>query len=182
MLKKLLCALTLTALPLPLGAAEKEKAAPLTPQEIAEGWISLFDGETGEPRALMNAGGITAVRTAAVSGVATRLLARENARTLAILGTGTQARSHLEAMRAVRPFEHVVVWSASGRSLYGAESAGSAEEAVREADVVCTVTSSAQPVLERREVEFSVAEGLRARQKRDLGTGHRTLAAGPLRP
>jgi ornithine cyclodeaminase/alanine dehydrogenase-like protein (mu-crystallin family) len=114
-----------------------------------QGFVALFDGETGAPRAIMNAGGITAVRTAAVSGVATRLLAREDVKTLAILGTGTQGRSHLDAMRAVRSFENVVVWSASGRSLDGAESVGSAEEAVREADVLCTVTSLAEPVVER---------------------------------
>ena len=114
-----------------------------------QGFVALFDGDTGEPRAILNAGGITAVRTAAVSGVATRLLARDDAKTLAILGTGTQARSHLDAMRAVRSFERVLVWSASGRSLDGAESVGTAEEAVRDADVVCTVTSSAQPVVER---------------------------------
>ncbi len=114
-----------------------------------QGFVALFDGVTGEPKAIMNAGGITAVRTAAVSGLATRLLARDDASTLAILGTGTQARSHLEAMRAVRSFERVVVWSASGRSLDGAESVGSAEEAVRDADVVCTVTSLAEPIVER---------------------------------
>lgn len=114
-----------------------------------QGFVALFDGETGEPRALLNAGAITAIRTAAVSGLATRLLAREDTRTLAILGTGTQARSHLEAMHAVRSFERVVAWSASGRSLAGAESAATAEEAVREADVVCTVTSSAEPVVQR---------------------------------
>src|SRR5215468_10547657 len=114
-----------------------------------QGFVALFDGATGAPRALMNAGAITAVRTAAVSGVATRVLARADARTLAILGTGTQARSHLEAMQAVRTFERVLAWSASGRSLDGAESVGSAEDAVGDADVVCTVTSSAEPVLER---------------------------------
>lgn len=114
-----------------------------------QGFVALFDGDTGEPRALLNAGGITAIRTAAVSGVATRLLAREDVSTLAVLGSGTQARSHLEAMRAVRSFERVLVWSASGRSLDGAESVGSAEEAVRAADVLCTVTSSAEPVVRR---------------------------------
>jgi ornithine cyclodeaminase/alanine dehydrogenase-like protein (mu-crystallin family) len=114
-----------------------------------QGFVALFDGESGEPRALMNAGGITAIRTAAVSGVATRLLAREDVRTLAILGSGTQAVSHLEAMRAVREFERVVLWSASGRSLDGAESVATAEEAVRAADVLCTTTASADPVVER---------------------------------
>jgi ornithine cyclodeaminase len=114
-----------------------------------QGFVALFDGDTGAPRAILNAGAITAVRTAAVSAVATRLLARDDARTLAILGTGTQGRSHLEAMLVVRPFDRVVVWSASGRSLDGAASVASAEEAVRDADVVCTVTASAVPVVQR---------------------------------
>jgi ornithine cyclodeaminase len=114
-----------------------------------QGFVALFDGKTGEPRALMNAGGITAIRTAAVSGVATRLLARENVKTLAILGSGTQALSHLDAMHAVRSFDRVVLWSASGRSLEGAESVATAEEAVREADVICTTTASAEPIVRR---------------------------------
>jgi ornithine cyclodeaminase/alanine dehydrogenase-like protein (mu-crystallin family) len=114
-----------------------------------QGFVALFDGNTGEPRALLNAGGITAVRTAAVSGVATRLLARDDVRTLAILGSGTQARSHLDAMHAVRSFDRVVVWSGSGRPLEGAESVASAEEAVRDADVICTTTASAEPIVAR---------------------------------
>ena len=115
-----------------------------------QGFVALFDGDTGEPRALVNAGGVTAIRTAAVSAVATRLLARSAPRTLAILGTGTQARSHLEAMRAIHEFERIVVWSGSGRSLDGAESVETAEEALADADVVCTTTASAEPVVQRR--------------------------------
>ena len=110
---------------------------------------ALFDGESGESRALMNAVGITAIRTAAVSGVATRLLARENVKTLAILGSGTQALSHLDAMHAVRSFDRVVMWSASGRSLDGAERVETAEEAVRDADVICTTTASPEPIVKR---------------------------------
>ena len=121
-----------------------------------QGFVALFDGDTGEPRALLNAGGITAIRTAAVSGVATRLLAREDVHTLAVLGTGTQARSHLEAMRAVRDFERIVVWSGSGRSLDGAESVSTAEQALRDADVVCTTTSSAEPVVQRQWLKAGV--------------------------
>jgi len=146
-----------------------------------QGFVALFDGVTGEPRALLNAGGITAIRTAAVSGVATRLLARQGARTLAILGTGTQGRSHLEAMNAVRTFERVVAWSASGRSLDGAESAASAEEAVREADVICTVTASAEPVLERGWLKPGVhinAVGSSIPTTRELDTA--TMAAAAL--
>lgn len=146
-----------------------------------QGFVALFDGTTGEPRAIVNAGGITAIRTAAVSGVATRLLAREDAKTLAILGTGTQARSHLEAMRAVRHFERVLVWSASGRSLEGAESVAGAEDAVRDADVVCTVTSSAEPVLERAWLKPGVhvnAVGSSIPTARELDTA--TMAAASL--
>ena len=116
-----------------------------------QGFVALFDGETGETRAILNAGAITAVRTAAVSGVATRLLAREDAATLAILGAGIQAQSHLEAMRAVRDFDRVVVWSRTpgSRMPDGVEEAASAEEAVRDADVVVTATSAAEPILKR---------------------------------
>jgi ornithine cyclodeaminase len=121
--------------------------------DLHQGFVALFDGETGETRAILNAGGITAVRTAAVSGVATRLLARANARTLAILGAGIQAKAHLEAMRAVRDFERILVWSRTpGRAaaeLVGVEEAASAEEAVSDADVVVTATSAAEPILER---------------------------------
>lgn len=117
--------------------------------DLHQGFVALFDGETGAPRALLNAGAITAVRTAAVSGVATRLLARDDARTLAILGAGIQARAHLEAMRAVRDFDRVLVWSPSGRGLAGAESAATAEEAVRAADVLVTATSAVEPIVER---------------------------------
>jgi ornithine cyclodeaminase/alanine dehydrogenase-like protein (mu-crystallin family) len=114
-----------------------------------QGFVALFDGETGETKAILNAGAITAVRTAAVSGVATRLLARKNASTLAILGAGIQARSHLEAMRAVHHFDRVVVWSRTPGRMPGLEEAMSAEEAVRDADVVVTATSSAEPILKR---------------------------------
>jgi len=117
-----------------------------------QGFVALFDGETGETRALLNAGAITAVRTAAVSGVATRLLAREDARTLAILGAGIQAKAHLEAMRAVRDFDRVLVWSRTpGRAaeLDGVEEAATAEAAVRGADVVVTATSAPEPILFR---------------------------------
>ena len=114
-----------------------------------QGFVALFDGETGATRALLNAGAITAVRTAAVSGVATRLLARPEASTLAIIGAGIQARSHLEAMRAVRDFERVVVFSRTPGKLEGIEDAPSAEEAVRDADVICTTTNAAEPILDR---------------------------------
>jgi ornithine cyclodeaminase len=116
-----------------------------------QGGVMLFDGETGEVRALANASAITAIRTAAVSAVATRALAREGARTLAILGAGVQARAHLDAMRALHDWERVAVWSRTREhaAALGVEVADSAEEAVRGADVVCTVTTAREPILHR---------------------------------
>ena len=124
-----------------------------------QGAVLLFDGETGELRAAVNASAITAIRTAAVSAVATRLLAREDARELAILGSGVQARSHLAAMAVARPFERARVWSrtaeharalaADAGAPFPVEAAASAEDALRDADVVCTTTSSPEPVLRR---------------------------------
>jgi ornithine cyclodeaminase len=124
-----------------------------------QGTVTLFDGETGETRAVMNASAITAIRTAAVSAVATRLLAREDARVLGVLGAGVQARSHLEALRLVRDFDRVRIFSptaAHAEALAaeaGGEAVGSAEEAVRGADVVVTATSSTEPVLRREWLE-----------------------------
>jgi ornithine cyclodeaminase/alanine dehydrogenase-like protein (mu-crystallin family) len=117
-----------------------------------QGFVALFDGETGQTRALVNAGAITAVRTAAVSAVATELLARPESTTLGILGSGTQGRSHLAAMRAVLPFERIRVWSrtpGNAAKLDGIEEVASPEEAVRGADVVVTATSSPEPVVRR---------------------------------
>jgi ornithine cyclodeaminase len=116
-----------------------------------QGGVMLFDGETGEVRVLANASAITAIRTAAVSAVATRALARDDARTLAILGAGVQARAHLDAMRALREWDRVVVWSrtrAHAEAL-GVEVADTAEDAVRGTDVVCTVTTAREPILRR---------------------------------
>src|SRR5437764_2822124 len=72
-----------------------------------QGIVTLFDGETGVPTAILDASAITEIRTAAVSAVATKLLSREDSRVLAILGAGVQARSHLSALPKVRPFDHV---------------------------------------------------------------------------
>ncbi len=120
--------------------------------DLHQGFVALFDGVTGRTRVLMSASAVTSIRTAAVSGVATKLLARPGARTLAILGAGTQARSHLEAMRAVLPFEEVRVWSrTAGRAaeLDGVREVGSAEEALRGADVVVTATTARDPIVQR---------------------------------
>ena len=119
-----------------------------------QGTVTLFDGSTGEPRAILDASAVTEVRTAAVSAVATRVLAREDARVLAILGAGVQGRSHLRALVPVREFEEVRVYAPSRAHAQAvadgrATVASSAEEAVRGADVVVTATSSSQPVISR---------------------------------
>jgi thiomorpholine-carboxylate dehydrogenase len=114
--------------------------------------IFLVDPRTGTPLAIMDGRLITEMRTAAVSAVATKLLAAPDARILGILGSGVQARSHLEALRLVRQFEEVRVWSPTREHAkqFAEEIGGtavSAEEAVRGADVVVTVTNSKTPVL-----------------------------------
>src|SRR5215813_10333524 len=114
--------------------------------------IFLVDPETGTPLAIMDGRYITEMRTAAVSAAATKLLASPYAKVLAILGSGVQARSHVEALRLVRQFEQIHVWSPTFEHAkrfaqeIGA-TAMSAEEAVRDADVIVTVTSSTTPVL-----------------------------------
>jgi len=114
--------------------------------------IFLVDPQTGTPLAIMDGRLITEMRTAAVSAAATKLLASPDARVLAILGSGVQARSHVEALRLVRQFEEIRVWSptAEHANQFAQEigaTAMSAEEAVRNADVIVTVTSSKTPVL-----------------------------------
>lgn len=117
--------------------------------------IQLFRSDTGEPLAVMDGRLITEMRTAVVSAVAVDHLARREAKVLGILGSGVQARSHVEAMRRVRTFEEIRVWSRSEENARRfAEEVGanvtSAEEAVSGADVVLTLTSSPVPILQGR--------------------------------
>lgn len=113
--------------------------------------IQLFRPDTGEPLATMDGTLITEMRTGAVSAVATDHLARSNASVLAIIGSGVQARSHLEALRLVRHFRQVRVWSPrnAGRfaAQHGVDAVSSAEDAVRGADVVVVATMSRVPVI-----------------------------------
>jgi len=104
-----------------------------------QGAVLLHDGETGELRAILNASPITAIRTAAVSAVATRALARPGARSVAIIGSGVQGQAHAEAMRAVLDDAEIRIWSR--------RDGGTAEEIVRAADIVCTCTTSREPVV-----------------------------------
>jgi len=125
-----------------------------------QGVVLLFEPKHGQLLSIMDASSITAIRTAAVSGVATKLLSREKSRSLAILGSGTQASTHLAAMRDVRTITDVRVWSrntANARKFSEIESRrhgipitvwANVEDAVRDADIVCTTTGSRDPILE----------------------------------
>jgi ornithine cyclodeaminase len=127
-----------------------------------QGAVMLFEVEHGRPLAILDGASITAIRTAAVSGVATRALARDDAGDLAILGSGVQAATHLEAMATVRTLRRVRVWSreaaharafalrAAARQGLVVEVMDSARAAVEGADLVCTTTAARTPVLEGR--------------------------------
>jgi ornithine cyclodeaminase len=122
-----------------------------------QGAIVLFEGATGSPVAIVHGGEVTAIRTAAASALATRLLAREDAGDLAVLGCGEQAAQHIEAMACVRSIRRVRVWgrSAQRAAAFAAEQSGaltveavaSVEAAVKDADIVCTTSAAAEPIL-----------------------------------
>lgn len=116
--------------------------------------IALFRPETGEPIAVMDGRLITEMRTAAASAVATQHLARADAKVLGILGSGVQAGSHLAAVRQVRTFSEIRVWSPRNAQAFaarhGVSAARSPEDAVRGADVVVVAVNSRTPVLEGR--------------------------------
>jgi ornithine cyclodeaminase/alanine dehydrogenase-like protein (mu-crystallin family) len=124
-----------------------------------QGLVILFDPETGAPVCALDAGEITAIRTAAASAVATDALARKDARRLALLGYGEQAATHARAIGKIRDLESIVVWGRSTERAHAfakrmqvelavpVAAAESAREAVAEADIVCTVTSATEPIL-----------------------------------
>src|SRR6185503_13127183 len=130
-----------------------------TPFDSHQGVVLLFEADQGRLLTILDATAITTIRTAAASAVATRALARAEAGDLAILGTGVQAAAHLDAMRAVRPVRRVRVWSrnsSNARAFAARESARhgieviaapTAREAVLDADLICTVTSACEPIL-----------------------------------
>jgi len=130
-----------------------------TEYDTHQGVVLFFDTERGLLRAIVDATAITAIRTAAVSGLVTDLLANPDAADLAIIGAGTQATTHLQAMRAVRPVRRVRVYSVpaesatafaereSSRTGLTVEAVGTAEEAVAGADLICTTTTANEPVV-----------------------------------
>jgi ornithine cyclodeaminase/alanine dehydrogenase-like protein (mu-crystallin family) len=131
-------------------------------KDAHQGMVMLFSQETGEPQAIMNASQITATRTAAVSAVATRLLARPDAERLAIIGAGVQARTHLVALSLVRSIKRArvacltrahadqLVRELRDKFAFPIEAVNSNEEAVRGADLIVTATSAHEPVLKRQ--------------------------------
>lgn len=124
-----------------------------------QGAVLLFEATHGQLLSVMDATSITAIRTAAVSGVATRLLARADAQSLAILGSGTQARTHFGAMMEARGIKTVRVWSRNDeratrfadleakRNGIEVRAAATVEEAVAGADIICTTTAAPEPIL-----------------------------------
>jgi len=125
-----------------------------------QGLVILFDPESGAPVCVVHAGEITAIRTAAASAVATDALARKDARRLALLGYGEQAKTHARTISKVRSLESIHVWGRSlDRSLAFAQkmqaelgipvaSAPTAAEAVAQADIICTLTAASEPILQ----------------------------------
>lgn len=147
------------------------KLVSLYPQNVAlgrpavQGLIVLFDLETGAPTAVVDAASITAMRTAAASGLATKYLARPDAHTLVLLGYGVQAQTHLEAMLAVRPIDRVLVWGRSSEKAelfakrerekwdIAVEACAHIELAVEQADIICTLTNSPIPIVKNKWVQ-----------------------------
>ena len=134
---------------------------PAKGKDSHQGAVLLFSAETGELLAMMNASAITSIRTAAVSGVATDLLARADACNLAIIGSGVQARSHLAAMSQVRAikrcriasrhFEHAQDFAEEMRRdvSFALEPVETVEEALEEADLIVTATTAVEPIVRR---------------------------------
>jgi len=140
------------------GGALGAKLVTFYPQNVGihthHAVIVMFKAETGEPLAVMDGRLITEMRTAAASAVATQHLARKDASVLAIIGSGVQAKSHLAALRHVRAFKEVRVWSPRNAPVFaqqhGVKAVASAADAVRGADVVVVAASATTPILQGR--------------------------------
>jgi ornithine cyclodeaminase/alanine dehydrogenase-like protein (mu-crystallin family) len=166
---------------------------PLKGKDAHQGGVLLFSGQTGEPLALMNGSAITAIRTAAVSAVATHLLAREDACTLAIIGAGVQARSHLAAIACVRSitrvnivsrdFAHAQAFVSEMQSTCGfpIEAVEGVRAAVGDADIIVTATTAIAPVLQHEWIAAGThinAVGSSSPKAREIDTA--TMAAASL--
>ena len=155
------------------------------PKTGAHFLFTLYDAETARPLAVFEANHLGQIRTGAASGVATDLLAREDSKTLAVIGSGFQARSQVEAVLAVRSIERVRVWSRSAdkreafarecTTAFGVEANApdSAESCVRGAEIIVTSTNSGRPVLDAKWVSAGAhvnAIGSNAAKRRELPT------------
>ncbi len=146
------------------------KLVSVFPGKVAEGGrshqgiVALFDPEGGELAAIVDAGEITAIRTAAATAAATDALSRSDSRRLAVLGTGEQALRHVEAISRIRPIELVTIWGRSAaraetvadrlqQSGFRAEAKATVEQSVADADIICTVTGADEPILASHWVE-----------------------------
>jgi ornithine cyclodeaminase/alanine dehydrogenase-like protein (mu-crystallin family) len=147
------------AAPTPAYALKEIVIVPTNPSRGLDthmGGVLLHDGESGKLLAIMNAAPITEIRTAAVSAVATRALARPDAQRVAILGAGAQARGHVHAMRAVLDDPEIRIWARRLEAAeelageVGATVAPSVDAALFGAEVVCTTTGSREPIVEKR--------------------------------
>lgn len=155
-----------------------------------QGQMLVFETETGSVKALVDAESLTGIRTAAASAAATDVLARPDASRLAILGAGLQGRQHLEAIRLVRKLEEVTVWDLRSEAAAGyaeemshktglaVRACGSAAEAAKHADIICTLTPSWEPILASADVKPGAhinAVGACTANARELSSG---LVAG----
>ena len=162
-------------------------------KDAHQGSVMLFSAETGELQAMMNASAVTAIRTAAVSGVATELLAREDAHELAIVGAGVQARTHLAAMSCVRSIERCRIASRTiehARQLvdemsdsfpFPLAAVETVEQALADADLIVTATNAKEPVLKREWISPGVhlnVVGSSSPKSREVDTA--TMAAAAL--
>lgn len=147
-----------------IGGAFGAKLVSVFPGNVARGGLShqgvitVFDPESGAVAAVVDAGSVTGIRTAAASAAATQALARDDAFRLAVLGTGEQARRHIEAIRLVRPLTDVTIWGRDAERACAlaaevdAHVADSIDDAVADADIVCTVTGASEPILSSAQV------------------------------
>lgn len=130
------------------------------------GLILLLDANTGEAKAVMDAGYLTALRTGAISGLATKYFSVENAEHVAIIGTGAQAHTQLEAIAAVRPIKRVSVWSRNIKNAnafvekwndkFNIKAYETVSLAIKDADIICTATSSTEPLIQLQDLQSHV--------------------------
>lgn len=130
------------------------------------GFIMLLEAHTGQPKVLMEAAYLTALRTGAVSGLATKYLARDNANHVAIIGSGAQSFTQLEAVAAVRPIKRVSIWSRTAKNAalfakklenqYEINVCEQVSIAVKDADIICTATSSTEPLVQLCDIQPDV--------------------------